>query len=286
SADELIERAKIAHIIVTNKVVFNQAVLSQLPELQHIACIATGYNNVDIDYCRDHNISVSNIRGYATDSVPEHTLALILALRRHVLAYQYAVQAGEWQRSSFFHRYLQPTLDLKESQIGLIGGGELGQAMANLARALGMKVRFADRKGKAPSGRPGYDSFDKIISQSDIISLHCPLTPDTENLITLTEMQQMKSTALLINTSRGGLVNEADLAAGIEQHLIAGAGLDVTTVEPIKENNPLLTLMDRPNFILTPHVAWTSDKAMQTQADQLIDIIEGVVQGNYQNRVV
>jgi glycerate dehydrogenase len=286
SAEHTVERSQHATIIVTNKVVLSGETLKQLPQLKHIAIIATGYNNVDIDTCRELGISVSNTRGYADTSVPEHTIALIFTLQRHILDYQYSVKQGEWQRSPHFHHFLKPTQDLAHSQIGIIGSGSLGQGTAKLAKALGMKVVFADRKNTPPSGKPNFLPFAEIIQQSDIISLHCPLTTDTKNLITIDEMQQMKDSALLINTARGGLINEADLTTAIEQGIIAGAGLDVVEQEPVSANNPLLTLMHRPNFILTPHIAWTSSHAMQTQANLLLDNINSFIRGEAKSLVV
>jgi len=285
SDNQIIERAKDADIIITNKVILSDDIIEQLPKLQHIALIATGYNNIDINACQKNDISVSNIRGYATPSVPEHSLVLIFSLRRHILDYQCRVRQGEWQKSPYFHNYRQATQDLAGSQLGIIGGGELGQATAKLALALGMHVVFAERKGKNNTSREMYQPFHQVIQQSDIISLHCPLNDDTRNLITLKEMQAMKSTALLINTARGGLINEHDLVTALNTQQIAGAGLDVVEQEPIRENNPLLSLMDKPNFILTPHIAWTSDQAMQTQADQLTDNIESFVNGKARNLV-
>jgi glycerate dehydrogenase len=285
-AEHIIEHTRDATIIITNKVVLSGETLRQLPQLKHIAVIATGYNNVDIDTCRELGISVSNTRGYANTSVPEHTIALIFTLQRHILDYQYSVKNGEWQKSPHFHHFLKPTQDLAHSQIGIIGSASLGQGTAKLAKAIGMKVVFADRKNAPPSGRPDFLPFTQVIQQSDIVSLHCPLTPDTKNLITIDEMQQMKDSALLINTARGGLIHEADLVTAINQEIIAGAGLDVIEQEPVNENNPLLTLMHRPNFILTPHIAWTSSHAMQTQANLLLDNIDSFIRGEAKGVVV
>jgi glycerate dehydrogenase len=286
SPKDVIARAIDASIIVTNKVVLNSDILSQLPKLQHIAIIATGYNNIDIKACQTLGIAVTNVRGYGSISVPEHTMALIFALRRHLFAYQYSMQKDEWQSSPHFHHYLQPTLEVNNSQLGIIGSGELGKATAAMAKALGMKTVFADRKYAPASGRAGHLPFDEVICSSDILALFCPLTSDTHNLITLNEMQRMKPNALLINTARGGLVNEADLVTALNNKLIAGAGFDVASQEPINPDNPLLSLLDKPNFILTPHVAWTSDNAMQTQADMMVDNIECFIEGENLCRVV
>jgi glycerate dehydrogenase len=274
SPKDIVERCIDADIIITNKVVLTAEIIATLPTLKHIAVIATGFNNVDIEYCKSHNISVSNTPGYSVTSVPEHTFALIFSLRRHLSAYHNSVMNGDWTQSPHFHGYLAQTFDLKDAQLGIIGGGSLGQATAAMGRALGLKVVFADRKNQSPSNRSTYLAFDELISSSDIISLHCPLTTATENLITLTEFKKMKSNALLINTARGGLVDEKDLVVALNKKLIAGAGFDVSTSEPIPKDNVLLSLKDNPNFILTPHVGWSSDSSLQCQADMVVENIE------------
>lgn len=285
--DEIIERAKDATIIIVNKVLLSRSTLEQLKHCQHIAVFATGYNNIDIDACRDLGISVSNTRDYAVNAVPEHALAMIFALNKHLFAYRDSLQKNEWQQSPYFYHYINPTQNLAGKQLGIIGGGKLGQAMATLARAMGMKVIFAARKNtKLQDIKAGYQPFETIIRESDIISLHCPLTAETENIIALKEMQAMKPSALLINNSRGGLVNEHDLVIALKEKIIAGAALDVASKEPIEDDNPLLSLVDYPNFILTPHVAWMSDEAMTTQATQVIDNIESFAKGMPKNQVV
>jgi glycerate dehydrogenase len=285
SEAQVVERAHDAQIIVTNKVPLSAATISRLPRLQHIAVYATGFNIIDIQTCLDRGISVSNTPDYARDSVPEHALAMILALRRNLFHYHKSVRDGFWQSSAFFHGYSQQTFDLRGAQLGIFGGGCLGVSMARLGKALGMKVVFADRKHTQASGRGSYQPFDEVIRNSDVLSLHCPLTKDTENLIAMREFTQMKPQALLINTARGGIVNEVDLVAALNTDLIAGAGFDVASVEPITADNPLLSLVDRSNFILTPHVAWSSDAALKKQADILIQNIEGFLQGEKINQV-
>ena len=273
SSEDIIERCIDADIVITNKVVLTAEIISTLPALKHIAVIATGFNNVDTEYCKTHNISVSNTPGYSVTSVPEHTFALIFSLRRHLFAYHNSAMNGDWTQSAYFHGYLSQTFDLKDAQLGIIGGGSLGQATAAMGRALGLRVVFADRKNQPSSHKSTYLAFDELISSSDIISLHCPLTTETENLITLTEFKKMKSNALLINTARGGLVDERDLVVALNEKLIAGAGFDVATSEPIPKDNVLLSLKDNPNFILTPHVGWSSDSSLQCQADMVVNNI-------------
>ena len=285
--EDILLHSKDATIIIVNKVVLSRTILEQLPHLKHIAVFATGYNNIDIDACSDLGISVSNTRDYAIHAVPEQTLAVIFALNKHLLSYRESLQNNEWQRSPYFYHYLKPVQNIAGQKLGIIGGGKLGQAMATLAKAVGMEVTFAARKNEQQKPtKINYQDFDTVISESDIISLHCPLTKDTKNIITINEMRAMKSSALLINNSRGGLVNEKDLVRALKDKLIAGAALDVASKEPIEDNNPLLEILHYPNFILTPHVAWMSDEAMTTQAAQVIDNIECFAQNVSKNRVV
>lgn len=280
---EILPRLAGASIAVVNKVPMRAETLAQLPQLRKIAVCATGTDNVDLDYCRGRGIVVSNIRGYGVHAVPEHVFTLILALRRNLLAYRKDVRAGRWQQAPFFCLFTHPIRDLHGSRLGVVGRGGLGEAVARLGEAFGMKIAFAERKG-APAPRPGYQPFDRVIAESDVISLHCPLTPATRGLIGEAELRAMKPEAVLINAARGALVDERALVRALDEGWIAGAGFDVLSVEPPREGNPLLQV-DRPNFILTPHVAWASREAMQIMADQLIANIESYVAGEPRNRV-
>lgn len=273
-------------IAIVNKLPFTAELIGRLPDLKMIAVAATGTNNVDLAACQARGIVVSNIRGYARQTVPEHALALLMALSRNLVAYRASVQAGRWQRSDQFCFFDHPIRDLHGQTLGVIGSGDLGDGFARLAEALGMTVLKAERKGTA-TVRPGYAAFEQVIAESDAISLHCPLTPETRHLIGAAELAAMKPTALLINTARGGLVDEAALAAALRAGTIGGAGFDVLSEEPPKDDNPLLApdVLALPNFILTPHVAWASAPAMQALADQLIDNIEAFAQGEPRNRV-
>jgi glycerate dehydrogenase len=281
--DEIVKHLAGATVAITNKVPLRAETLAQLPELKMIAVAATGYDVIDVPYCREHGIAVANIRNYAVHTVPEHAFALILALRRSLLAYRADVEAGVWQKSEQFCFFTHPIGDLHGATLGIIGEGAIGQGTAAIARGFGMKVLFADHE---PPKMPGveFTPFDEVIAQSDVISLHCPLTPATRNVIGLEQMRRMKRSALLINTSRGGLVDEAALIQALDEGLIAGAGFDVLTTEPPKNGHPLLDVR-RPNFILTPHVAWASDNAMQFLADQLIDNIDRWAEGRPQHLV-
>ena len=283
-ASQVSERLNGATIAISNKVPLMAASLTPLKDLKMIAVCATGTNNVDLDYCRAHNITVTNIRHYAIHSVPEHVFMMILALRRNLPGYREDVGNGLWQKAEQFCLFTHPILDLHGSALGVVGHGTLGQATVKLGEAFGMRVLIAEHKG-AVQARPGYTSFDTVLAESDVITLHCPLTPATHHLIGAPEFRKMRRQALLINTARGGLVDEAALVHALKDGVIGGAGFDVLTTEPPRAGNPLLEL-DLPNFILTPHVAWASRNAMQIMVDQLIDNIEACVRGAPQNRVV
>jgi glycerate dehydrogenase len=282
--DEAFERVKDATIIIANKVVLSGDLLARLPNLKLIAEAATGTDNIDLAWCRQHNLPVTNIRGYAAQTVPEHVMMMVLALRRQLLAYRVDLAAGKWQRSPQFCFFDHPIRDLDGSTLALIGRGSLGQGVARLAKAFGMRVIWGERKG-AVGVRDGYVSFAKLLAEADIISLHCPLNAETRGMIGDAELSAMKRDAILINTARGGLVDEAALAAALKEGRIGGAGFDVLSKEPPCDGNPLLEL-NLPNFILMPHVAWASDKAMQALADQLIGNIEAFMRGEVKNRVV
>ena len=287
--DEVYERLREASIVITNKVKLPGELLERLPSLKLVAGAATGTDNIDLAWCRQHGVAVTNIRGYAVHTVPEHALMLMLALRRQLLSYRADVAAGRWQAAPQFCFFDHPVRDLHGSTLVLIGRGSLGEGTARLAAAFGMRILWAERKG-ASAVRDGYVSFEAALREADVLSLHCPLNADTRGMIDANELRAMKPDALLINTGRGGLVNEAALALALREGWIAGAGFDVLSVEPPREAhaNPLLTpeLLALPNFILTPHVAWASGNAMQTLADQLIDNIETFARGEQSNRVV
>jgi glycerate dehydrogenase len=283
SAAEVSERLRGATIAITNKVPLREAGLAGLTDLKFIAVAATGVDIVDLEYCRRKGIPVSNVRNYAPHSVPEHVMALILALRRHLFNYRDEIQSGAWQRARAFCLLDYPIRELHESSLGIVGHGALGRAVEQLARGFGMRVLISERKG-ARAVRPGRTGFEEVLRSSDILSLHCPLTAETRNLIGPAELKEMPRHSLLINTARGGLVDESALAEALRSGTIAGAGFDVLSTEPPRAGNPLLDL-NLPNFILTPHVAWASREAMQALADQLIANIEAFQGGRPQNLV-
>lgn len=280
---EVRERLEGATIVITNKVRLGADVLSQLPSLRLIAVAATGVDIIDLNYCMRRGLAVSNVRNYARHSVPEHAIMLMLALRRNLLSYRADVQSGAWAEARAFCLFGHPVHDLHGSTLGIIGYGALGRAVEKLALAFGMKVLISEHKG-ATLIRDGRVSFREVLTTCDIITLHSPLNEGTRNMIGQAELEMMKPDAILINTARGGLVDERALTEALLRGTIGGAGVDVLSAEPPREGNALLDLR-LPNFILTPHNAWASREAMQALADQLIDNIEAFVRGEPKNLV-
>jgi glycerate dehydrogenase len=273
---QVVERAADATIIINNKVQLTADILAKLPHLKLIALAATGTDCVDKKYCREHGIAVSNIRGYAVNTVPEHAMAMILALQRNLVAFRQDVIDGAWQKSGQFCFFNHPIHDLAGKKLGVIGEGALGQSVATLARVFGMTIMFAAHKGVQGLG-PLYTPWDEVIETSDVITLHSPLMPATRGMIAWPEFQRMKMKPILVNTSRGGLVVEEDLERALEEGLISGAGIDVTMPEPPPLDSPIMRIARRSNVIVTPHVAWASDEAQQILTDQLFDNIENFV---------
>ena len=280
-ANEVVARVRDATIIISNKLSLGEAELAQAKDLKLIAIAATGSDCIDLGYCRRRGIAVCNVRGYAANSVPEHVLMMILALRRNLVAYRRDVQRGLWNQSKQFCLLTHELHDIKDSTFGIIGYGSIGEAMARLAEAVGMRVLISERRN-AVETREGRTGFEDTLRASDVVSLHCPLNDETRGLIGAAELKTMKRNALLINSARGALVDEAALIEALRSGRLAGAGVDVLREEPPRQGNPLLDL-DLPNLIITPHVAWASNEAVQALADQVIDNIEAFVSGTPQN---
>jgi glycerate dehydrogenase len=285
SATEAAERIADADIVIVNKVKLSAETLAQAPQLKLIAVAATGTDNIDLQACQQRGIVVSNVRNYAKHTVPEHTFALIFALRRSICAYRDAVKAGRWQEAAQFCFFDHPIRDLAGSTLGVIGDGVLGQAVASIGRALGMRVLFSAHKGRTGQGSL-YTPFEEVLRQADVLTLHCPLNVNTRHMIGAAEFGQMTRQPLLINTGRGGLVDEAAVGPALQAGHISGAAFDVTSVEPPPADHPFMALLERPDFILTPHVAWASAEAIQALADQLIDNVEAFVRGAPVNQVL
>lgn len=280
---EVVERLRGATIAITNKVPLRADALAQLPQLKLIAVAATGVDMIDLASAGERGVAVSNARGYARTSVPEHVMMLALALSRSLPSYREDLQRGAWQSAPHFALLTHPLRDLCGRTLGLIGYGALGRAVEHLARAFGMNILVAEHKG-ADSTRAGRTPFTEVLRRSDIITLHAPLTEETRGLIGSVELREMRRDALLINCARGGLLDERALVEALRSGIIAGAGVDVLSDEPPRRGNPLLEV-ELPNLIVTPHIAWASLEAMRILADQLIYNIEAFMRGEPRNLV-
>ncbi|MGN6851511.1 D-2-hydroxyacid dehydrogenase [Neisseria sp. HMSC072C05] len=282
-AHETLERIRGADIVITNKVVISAQAFAENPQLKLVAVTATGVNNVDVEAAKQNGTAVCNIRAYGNESVAEHAFMMMITLMRNLPAYQRDVAAGLWENSPFFCHLGAPMRDLNGKTLAIFGRGNIGKTLATYAQAFKMNVVFAEHKN-AQSVRDGYVSFDEAIRSADVVSLNCPLTPQTANMIGEAELQQMKPGAILINCGRGGLVDEAALVAALKYGQIGGAGFDVLTQEPPRNGNPLLKAR-LPNLIVTPHIAWASQEAANRLFDILLDNINRFVAGNPQNLV-
>lgn len=277
--DQIVERLKDATVAIINKVPMRAETLSQLPKLKLIAVAATGTDVIDKAAAKEHGIAVVNIRNYAFNTVPEHVIGLMFALKRKILNYAIDVQNGAWNKARQFCFFDHDIHDISGSTLGIVGYGAIGKSIGKRAECLGMKVIAYD-----VMPQDGLVDLETILTQSDVITLHAPLTPDTKNMIGAEEFKKMKKNCILINTARGGLVDEKALAEALKSGEIGGAGFDVLTEEPPKNGNVLLD-PSIPNLIVTPHVAWASMEAMQILADQLVDNIEAFIGGKPQNVV-
>ncbi len=281
---QVAERLVSATIAITNKAPIREHDLAKLPNLRMIAIAATGYDIVDVPACRARGIVVSNVRGYAVNTVAEHAFALILTLRRAIVGFRQDVIAGEWQKAGQFCFFNHPIHELAGSTLGIIGEGVIGQSVARLGQAFGMKTLFAAHKGVQGLG-PLYTPFDEVLETSDIITLHCPLMPGTREMLAMPEFRKMKKRPLLINTARGGLVVESDVVQALDEGLLSGIGFDCLTSEPPRPDHPFRPILGRPNVIVTPHVSWASNEAMQVLWDQVVRHIENFHAGQPSNVV-
>lgn len=282
---QLAKRIQEAEVVVTNKTALDQDAIFSANKLKLICISATGYNNIDLVAAAERNIAVCNVRSYATQSVTQHVFMLMLALTRHFIDYQHLINSGGWQASRFFCRLDHPIEELTGKTLGIIGYGELGRSVARVAEAFGMQVLIAEHKGVAtPSIRTGKMAFDDVLSLADFISLHCPLFSETYHLISEREFALMRPSAYLINTARGGLVDEAALLRSLQTGQIAGAAIDVLQKEPPTANYSLLAY-PHSNLIITPHIAWASRSARQRLLELVAENIDNFRQGRNFNQV-
>lgn len=284
SPEQVLVHAQDATVLVTNKVKLTAAMLQSLPPLRLVAVAATGVDHIDLDAARIAGIAVAHVRDYASHSVPEHVFSMLLALQRNLVRYDQAARTGAWSRSNTFCLHTYPINDLAGRTLGVIGGGTLGRSVLRLGEALGMRTLLAEHRAAATL-RPGRVDFNEVLERSDVISLHVPLTADTQHLIGRDELALMPSHAVIVNTSRGGVVDEAMLLAALRSGHLGGACLDVLVQEPPPADHPLL-VADLPNLIITPHVAWASRQAQQTMADEVVKNITAFFRGVSRNRVV
>ncbi|AAQ61451.1 D-2-hydroxyacid dehydrogenase [Chromobacterium violaceum] len=284
ASEQLAAHAAGADIVISNKVPLSREAIAALPELRLVAIAATGYNHVDLDACRERGVAVCNIRHYGDHTVAEHAFMLMMALMKNLPAYQRDVAAGVWSQSRQFCHFGAPIREVRGATLAIVGSGGIGGRLAQMARAFGMEVLFAERKG-ATRVREERVPFDEALARADVVSLHCPLTEETRGMIAQPELMAMKPGAILINTARGGLVDEADLVAALKYGQLGGAGFDVLSSEPPSPDNPLLKAR-LPNLIVTPHVGWASGEAMRRLAAQLVANIEAFVDGRKVNRLI
>ncbi|MHA3082627.1 2-hydroxyacid dehydrogenase [Acinetobacter sp. ANC 5383] len=273
--EQVLPRLADAEVAIVNKVVLTAETIQQLPKLKLILISATGTNNVDLKAAQAQGIVVCNCQGYGTASVAQHTLTLMLALATNVLKYHQAVQQGRWQQAEQFCFLDFPIVELSGKTLGVLGYGELGQEVARLAQALGMKILVGNLPNRQHAGRL---SLEELLPQVDVLTLHCPLNDSTKDLIAEKELALMKPSAFLVNTARGGIINEAALAHALQHGKLAGAATDVLTVEPPKQGNLLLDT-NIPNLIITPHSAWGSVQARQRIVQQLTENAQGFISG-------
>ncbi|WP_136480875.1 D-2-hydroxyacid dehydrogenase [Cognatitamlana onchidii] len=273
-----------ADIVLTNKTPINKAVIEQSNNLKYIGVLATGYNVVDVETARKHNIVATNVPAYSTISVAQFTMALLLEMCHHIGGHNLAVKQGDWVNSKDFSFWKYPLIELQNKTIGLIGFGNIGQSTAKMAQAFGLKVLVYSRtiKPEFESETCKFVSFKELLKHSDIISLHCPLTEKTSGIINKTNIAKMKDGVMLINTSRGPLIVEDDLKEALNANKIAYAALDVISEEPMRKHNPLL---EAKNCIITPHIAWAPKEARQRLMDTALNNIKAFLQGAPINRV-
>jgi glycerate dehydrogenase len=282
-AELILPRAREASIVLTNKTPLTRETLGALSDLKYVGVLATGYNVVDIAFARERGISVTNVPGYGTDSVAQFTFALLLELAHQIGHHSKTVRDGRWSQSADFCYWDSPLLELHGLTFGVIGFGQIGRAVAKLAEAFGMRVLVHNRS--RPMDLPPqyrFMSLDELLRESDVVSLHCPLTPENKQFINAERLSRMKPTAFLLNTSRGPLLDEQAVAHALHEKRLAGVAVDVLSVEPPAADNPLITA---PNCLVTPHIAWATRAARARLMDMAIDNIRAFIAGTPRNVV-
>ncbi len=283
--EEVVERIKDANIVLTNKVVLNENNLKEAKNLELICETATGFNNIDIVYAKNNNIAVTNVAGYSTNTVAQHTFATVLSLYDKLSYYDNYVKSGDYAKSGLFTNVSKPFYELEGKTWGIIGFGAIGKRVAKIAEVFGVNVIYYSTSGKNSNSEYKRVDFKELLDQSDIISIHAPLNKDTQGLINYDALKNMKKSSILVNMGRGPIVVEADLAKALDEELIAGAALDVFEVEPIKEDNPLISIRNKENLVVTPHIAWASVEARVRLFEEVINNIKAFYNGEIRGRV-
>ncbi|WP_342985469.1 D-2-hydroxyacid dehydrogenase [Clostridium saudiense] len=282
---QVVERIKDANIILTNKVVLNRNNMKDAKNLEFIAETVTGFNNIDIDYAKEHKIGVANVAGYSTNAVVQHTFASALGLLDQVVYYDRYVKEGEYSKSGSFTCLNKPYYEIENKVWGIIGLGAIGNRVGKIAEAFGAEVIYYSTSGKNSSTQFKKVSFEELLEKSDIISIHAPLNENTKGLINYEELIKMKSSAILVNMGRGPIVVEKDLARAIEEEQIRGAALDVYETEPVGEDNILLSIKNKDKLLLSPHIAWASIEARERLFNEVVENIKAFYNGKDRNRV-
>lgn len=285
TSDEVIERIKDANVIITNKVVLNENNLKHATQLDLICESATGYNNIDLNYAKSRNIAVTNVAGYSTNTVAQHTFATVLALLHKVNFYDELVKSKKYSNSGLFTNLDRPFCELEGKTYGIIGFGAIGKRVAKIAEAFGANVVYYSTSGKNTDSNYKRVEFDELLESCDVISIHAPLNENTKGLINYEALKKMKKSAVLANMGRGYIVVEEDLAKAIDEEIIAGAALDVFEVEPINERNPLLSVVKKENLILTPHIAWAGVEARERLFSEVTLNIKAYYNNELRNRI-
>ncbi len=283
--EEVVERIKDANIILTNKVILNEDNLKNAKNLELICEMATGFNNIDVEYAKERGIAVTNVAGYSTNTVVQHTFATALNLYDKISYYDNYVKSGEYSKADIFTNLDKPFYDLMGKTWGIIGLGAIGRGVANVCKAFGVNVIYYSTSGKNNNSEYKRVNLEELLKESDVISIHAPLNDNTKNLINYENLCKMKENAIVINMGRGPIVVDGDLARAIDEEKISGAALDVFSVEPIKEDNPLLSVKNRDRLILTPHIAWASVDARNRLFIDLLENIRAFNRGERRNRI-
>ena len=285
SAENAGARIGDADIVIANKCLLNAETLKDATQVKLICEFATGYDNVDLEYCRARDIKVANVRNYSTDAVAQHTFALCFYILNKLRHYDSYVKSGEYGKQSGFSNFDLPFHELAGKTWGIVGMGHIGSRVANVAAAFGCRVIFFSPTGKSKCTEYRRVEFDELLNESDFLSLHCPLSDLTRGLIDYQALSKMKASALLINVARGPIVNDEDLYRALDENIIAGAGLDVTGTEPMRDSNPLSRFTDSNRLIITPHNAWASIEARNRVVEETYENIAAFLRGEERNLV-